>query len=246
MISVIIPTFNEESSLEALLADLRAQPVETEVIVADGSSTDATVAIAARYACVVESERRRGRQLNLAARVARGEILFFLHADVRLPGNALAALARAMEEPEVVGGTFSLEFAGNGWPARIFTGINRWRRRLGIFYGDQGIFVRRAVFERMGGFREWLLLEDYEFARRLVKAGKTVCLEERLRVSSRRWEAGRDGRSRLWRTLATWFFLMSFYFLGVPPERLARWYLPIRSSVGPIPPAESAARRGVR
>lgn len=246
MISVIIPTFNEESSLEALLADLREQAVETEVIVADGSSTDATVSLATPYAQVVVSERRRGRQLNHAARLARGEILCFLHADVRLPQNALAALARAMEEPEVVGGTFSLEFSGDAWPARVFTSINAWRRWFGIFYGDQGIFVRRAVFQRLGGFREWPLLEDYEFGRRLVKAGKTLCLRERLRVSSRRWEADRDGRSHLWRTLASWFFLMSFYFLGVPPERLARWYWPIRSPVRPIPPAESAARRGVR
>lgn len=246
MISVIIPTFNEESSLEGLLTELRQQAPGTEVIVADGSSTDATVALAARHARVVVSERRRGRQLNLAARVARGEILCFLHADVRLPENALAAVERVMEEPEVIGGTFSLEFSGDGWPARIFTWINAWRRWFGVFYGDQGIFVRRTVFERLGGFREWPLLEDYEFARRLLQAGRTVCLPERLRLSSRRWLAGRDGRSRLGRTLASWFFLMSFYFLGVPPELLARWYLPIRSPSRPIPPAHGAARGGLR
>jgi len=223
MISVIIPVYNEESSLEALLRQLVAP--EVEVLVADGSSTDNTVAVAGRYARVVRSERNRGRQLNRAAREARGDVLLFLHADVRLPARALTALERALADPQVVGGNFSLEFTGDGLPGRAFTLINDWRRRFGIFYGDSGIFVRRKVFDQLGGFRDWPLFEDYEFARRLVEAGKTVCLPERLQVSARRWQSG-----RLWRTMAAWFFLQVFYFLGVPPARLARWYPPVRGA----------------
>lgn len=225
MISVIIPTYNEESRLEQLLRELQEQGTGAEVLVADGASTDATVAVAARHARVVRSERNRGRQLNRAAREAQGDILLFLHADVRLPAGALAAVERVLADRRVVGGTFSLEFTGDGLPGRVFTGINRWRRRFGIFYGDSGIFVRRELFERLGGFREWPLVEDYEFARRLVKAGKTVCLPERLQVSSRRWSGG-----RLWRTMAAWLFIQTFYFLGVSPERLARWYPPVRTA----------------
>lgn len=243
MISVIIPTFNEERPLEELLRQIQAQIGEGEIIVADGSSTDSTTALARGYARVVVCEPRRGRQLNRAAALARGEILCFLHADVRLPEGALTAVETALRDSDVIGGTFSLGFSGRSLPARVFTAINRWRRRFGIFYGDQGIFVRRRVFERLGGFRDWPLLEDYEFARRLVKAGKTVCLPQKLLVSPRRWEAGPNGRGRLWRTMAAWFFIMTFYFLGVSPERLARWYPPVRVPKRATPPAFPATQR---
>lgn len=230
MISVIIPTYNEEATLEGLLQQLTAQQRSGEVLVADGSSTDGTVALAQRYARVVVSERNRGVQLNRAVRQARGDLLLFLHADVRLPAGALAAVEKALADPAVVGGSFSLEFTDDGFAGRVFTRINHWRRRLGIFYGDAGILVRRAVFERLGGFREWPLLEDYEFARRLVKAGKTVCLPECLGVSSRRWQARHGRGRRLWRTLAAWFFIQAFFFLGVPAGWLVRWYPPVRET----------------
>lgn len=243
MISVIIPTFNEADTLAELLRQLQVQLTDGEIIVADGSSDDATRTLAQPHARVVVSEPRRGRQLNRAAALARGDIFCFLHADVRLPANGLAALDRALQDSKVIGGTFSIVFAGGNLPACIFTLINRWRRRFGIFYGDQGIFVRRNIFTRLGGFRDWPLLEDYEFARRLVKAGKTVCLPEELQVSPRRWEGGADGRGRLWRTMAAWFFIMTFYLLGVSPERLARWYPPIRAPKSAAPPANGPAQR---
>ncbi len=231
MISVIIPTYNEEAVLEGLLRQLRAPGVDAEVLVADGESTDRTVAVAERYARVFRSERNRGVQLNQAAREARGEVLLFLHADARLPPGALAAIERTLADPSVIGGNFTLEFTGDGLPARVFTRIDRWRRWFGVFYGDSGIFVRRAVFERLGPFQPWPLLEDYEFTRRLVKAGKTVCLPEVLAVSSRRWQK-QGNRRRLFRTLAAWFFIQTFFFLGVPPRWLLRWYPPARPRVG--------------
>ena len=243
MITVIIPTYNEADTLAELLRQLQAQLSDGEIIVADGSSDDATRTLARPYARVVMSEPRRGRQLNRAAALARGDILCFLHADVRLPANGLAAIEQALQDPQVLGGTFSIVFAGGGLPGRVFTFINRWRRRFGIFYGDQGIFVRRDVFKRLGGFRDWPLLEDYQFARRLVNAGKTVCLPEELQVSPRRWETGADSRGRLWRTMAAWFFIMTFYFLGVSPERLARWYPPVRAPKNAAPPANGPAQR---
>ena len=223
MISVIISTFNEEVSLEGLLQQLAACATPHEVLVADGASTDGTVPLAQRYARVLACQRNRGGQFNCAAREARGEVLLFLHADVHLPLGALAAVERGLADPVVVGGNFGLEFAGGDFSDRAFTVISRWRRWFGIFYGDSGIFVRRAVFDRLGGFREWPLMEDYEFARRLVKAGKTVCLPERLRVSSRRWQ-----RRRLWRTMTSWFFIHTLYYLGVSPHWLVRWYAPVR------------------
>lgn len=229
MISVIIPTYNEESTIEGLLRQLRAQGSGCEILVADGASTDRTVALAERTARVLVSEPNRGLQLNRAAHQARGDVLLFLHADVHLPVGALAALEQAMADPTVAGGSFSLEFVGDGLPARVFTLIDRWRRPFGIFYGDAGLFVRRLVFERLGGFQEWPVLEDYEFVRRLLKAGRTICLPQRLAASSRRWKAGADGRGRLWRTMAAWFFIQVFFFLRVPPRWLARWYPPVRA-----------------
>jgi len=230
-LSVVIPTYNEEACLEGLLAELQEQAAaagKSEIIVADGSSTDGTVGLASRYARVVVTARNRGLQLNRAVRETGGEVLCFLHADVRLPKGALVSLTSAMCDPELIGGSFSLEFVGGGMASRVFTLINRWRRWFGIFYGDSGIFVRRMDFERLGGFREWPVLEDYEFARRLVNAGKTVCLPDRLRVSSRRWRPGPRARRRLLRTMASWFFIQTSFFLGVPVEWLARWYPAVR------------------
>ncbi len=237
MLSVIVPTYNEAGRIEELLSELRAQNPTCDLIVIDGSSTDATVALAQPYAYVVVTQPNRGRQLNLGARAARGDQLLFLHADVRLPPAALAAVQRALSDSEVAGGTFRLEFAGADLASRVFSFVDRWRRWFGIFYGDSGIFVRRDVFERLGGFREWPVLEDYDFCRRLVRTKKTVCLPERLLVSSRRWQGN------LLRTLAQWFFIHSLYFLRVSPAWLARWYPPVR---GCAAPAELKAGRGRR
>lgn len=225
MISVIIPAFNEESSLPTLLRQLADCKEPHEVLVADGGSTDNTADRARPLARVVACPRNRGLQLNAGAREARGDILLFLHADVRLPPGALLAVERVCRDPQVVGGHFSVTFAGEDRSDRIFTHINRIRYHFGVFYGDSGIFVRRSVFERLGGFKPWPIMEDYEFARHLRRAGRIAWLREPLWVSSRRWQG-----KRLWRTLTSWFFIQTFYFLGIPPAWLARWYAPVRES----------------
>lgn len=222
MISVVIPTWNEEAVLESLLVDLSREE-GAEIIVADGGSTDHTQEIARGYAQVVETERNRGKQLNAGAAAAQGEALLFLYADVRFPRGGLAALQRALADPRVVGGTFSLRYTGDGAASRVFTRLNAWRRACGIFYGDAGIFVRREVFWGLGGFRPLPVLDDYEFARRLVRAGKTVCLPQVLEVSARRWEDG-----RLVPTMFSWALIQGLYWLGVSPSRLARLYPPVR------------------
>ncbi len=227
IVSIIIPTYNEKARIEALLRHLRGQSLDADLIVTDGSSADDTAGLAEAHARVVVGAANRGAQLNRGARAARGGAFLFLHADVDFPEGGLAAIGRALADPSVVGGNFTLEFAGDDFPSRVFTLIDRWRRRFGVFYGDSGIFVRREVFERLGGFREWPVLEDYDFARRLVRAGKTVCLPQVVRVSSRRWNG------RLLRTLAAWFFIQALYFLHVPPPWLARWYNPVREAGRP-------------
>ncbi len=227
MISIIIPTLNEESCVGKTLETLLAASGEFEVLVVDGGSSDATVSIASRYCRTLASERGRALQMNRGALEARGDVLLFLHADVLFPRTGILSIEKAMENARVVGGNFDLIFEGSGMVPRIFTLINRWRRPFGIFYGDSGIFVRREAFEDMGGYRPLPLMEDYDFARRLVKRGKTVCLKDSLLVSSRRWE-----EHGLLRTMAAWFFLHTAYLLGVPARYLAPFYPAIRRGRG--------------
>ena len=228
MVSVIIPVLNEERVLAATLRSMAAARGTFEVLVVDGGSTDATTGVAANFnsTCrVLHASRGRAAQMNAGAGAARGDILLFLHADVRFHSDGILAIERAMADASVLGGNFRVRFAGGGYPlaSRLFTAINHHRRRVGIFYGDSGIFVRRAVFQRLEGFAPLPLMEDYEFARRLWKEGRLAHLGEELEVSSRRWE-----NHGVWRTMWAWFWIQTFYTLGVPAARLARWYPAVR------------------
>jgi rSAM/selenodomain-associated transferase 2 len=193
------------------------------LIVADGGSVDRTRDIASTYARVIEAMTGRAHQMNAAAQSASGDVLLFLHADTRLGTTSLAVVRKAMADPAVVGGNFDIRYDGKDWAATAFTRINRLRRRCGVFYGDSGIFCRRSVFEALGGFVELPILEDYEFGRRLRRAGKLACLDEPICVSDRRWR-----KAGLLPTMASWFFIQSLYYAGVPPKQLARLYRHIR------------------
>jgi rSAM/selenodomain-associated transferase 2 len=223
LITVIIPALNEEDSLEATLASVKAAEGAAEIIVADGESSDATPAIASRYGRVITSPAGRALQMNRGAAEAHGDILLFLHADVLFPPTGLLSIERALADPRFLGGNLSIVYEGSSLTNRLFTLINRWRRPFGIFYGDSGIFVRREVFQALGGFRLLPLMEDYDFARRLVKRGGTVCLNDPLVVSARRWE-----EYGLLRTLAAWFFLHVCYYLSIPSRLWGRLYPNVR------------------
>ncbi len=222
MISAIIPTYNEEHTIGGLLENLKELGAE-EVIVADGNSADRTVEIAAAYTRVIRSRTCRALQMNAGARASSGDMLLFLHADVRLGRGGLAAVKGSLRDPDVVGGNFDIRYEGSDWVAAAFTSVNRWRRRLGVFYGDSGIFCRRRVFEALGGYAPWPILEDYDFARRLRKAGKLALLDEPIWVSDRRWRT-----SGLLPTLWSWCWVQGLYLAGVGPERLAGLYQPVR------------------
>jgi rSAM/selenodomain-associated transferase 2 len=237
LISTIIPTYNEEHTVGRLLERLKGLGAE-EVIVADGNSADRTVEIASAYARVIRSKTCRASQMNAGAQASSGEVLLFLHADVRLGRTGLAAVRDSLRDPEVVGGNFDIRYEGSDWAAAAFTSINRWRRRLGVFYGDSGIFCRRKVFEALGGYASWPILEDYDFARRLGKAGKLALLDEPIWVSDRRWRT--DG---LLPTLWSWFWVQGLYWAGVEPERLAGLYHPVRP-MSPASHSPAASRAG--
>lgn len=228
-LSIIIPVWNEELQLAACLENCRKAagkfPGRTELIVVDGESTDQTRTAAARADRLCTSPRGRGVQQNAGARVAVGEILLFLHADCRLPEDGLNQIWQALQdEPAVVGGCFEQQIPLPHWRYRWLEAGNAARVRwLGWMYGDQGIFVRREVFQQLAGFPEWPLMEDLQFSRQLRQHGAIRLLPGPLVVSPRRWQ--RMGVIR--QTLRNWIFIL-LWFLGVSPTTLARWYARIR------------------
>lgn len=222
-LSIIIPTLNEANSIASLVRSLRACPPIFEIIVADGGSTDDTVRLAAEQGWrVIQTALGRGVQMNAAARLAQGEILLFLHADTRLPPAAVAAIEAALADASVCGGNFSLRFDGTTCAAAWLTWLYPFLRWGGMCYGDAGIFIRRAVFQRLGGYRDFPLFEDVDLFRRMKREGKFVRLSAAATTSSRRFE----GRFVL--TFARWSCLQVLYWLGVAPQRLARFYRPVR------------------
>jgi rSAM/selenodomain-associated transferase 2 len=158
--------------------------------------------------------------MNAGAHVAQGHWLLFLHADSRLPEGWLDAVRRAADDPAVAGGWFRLQIGADQWQARVIEQLAALRVALfGLAYGDQGLFVRREVFTRMGGYRILPLMEDVDFVRRLAREGTLFRPALAITTSARRWE--RDGWMR--RSLSN-VTLLILYQLGVPPARLARWY----------------------
>lgn len=223
LVSVIVPTFDEQAQLPGLLDHLEALPGAWEVLLADGGSRDRTAAIAAeRGVRVVASGGGRAGQLNAAARASAGEVLLFLHADSRLPAGAHGALTTAVAGG-AVGGNFALRFDGLDRFARVLTAAYALQRRFGVYYGDSSIWVARPTFDRLSGYRDLPIMDDYEFVRRLERSGPTACLPGPATSSDRRWRT-----IGIARTLLSWWLIRLAFLAGVPPTRLARLYRRVR------------------
>lgn len=216
-VSAIIPTLNEARNLEPLLARLIATPGIHEVIVADGGSTDGTRKLAARQATLTVSEPGRGNQLRAGAQKARGDVLLFLHADV-LPPSEMACQIKGAVDAGYVGGNFRLLYPEGGLLGKWLEFLAPVYRRLGRYYGDSGLFVRRDAYEAFGGFPAIPIMEDIEFVRRMEQFGKTAYLPGPIISSARRW------RGRTFRTLLLWGSMQTAYALGVSPWKLDRFY----------------------
>jgi rSAM/selenodomain-associated transferase 2 len=228
-LAVIVPVLNEGATLGATLtrlAPLRARGAR--LIVVDGGSTDATVALAGADADrMILSGRGRAVQMNAGARDPLAQdvdVLLFLHADTELPAEADRAIFRALSDGPHIWGRFDVRIAGAHPLLPLIATLMNWRSRLtGICTGDQAIFVTRAAFNALDGFAPIALMEDIEFSRRARALSAPVALRDRVTTSGRRWE-----RSGTLRTMLLMWRLRLAYFFGADPDDLARRYREVR------------------
>lgn len=219
-LSIIIPTLNEAHSIAATLDAVQKIQGAFELIVVDGGSSDKTLSILReRGVRVINGERGRGQQLHAGACAAHGDVLLFLHADTIPPIDAAERISVALSDAKTVGGNFSVRFDGESRAARFLTWLYPQLRKLGLRYGDSGIFARREAYVRAGGFKAFPIFEDLDLVRGLKRIGRMAHLHATVITSSRRFE----GRSFAL-TFARWSFLQTLYWLGVHPRRLARMY----------------------
>ena len=226
LVSIIVPALDEATTLPALLDHLQELTGYFEAIVVDGGSSDATLAIANSHRLsprVISAPRGRATQCNAGALVATGDVLLFLHADTSLPAAAYSSLLSAVADPAVLGGNFEVQFDGGDRFSRLLSAWMKLQRRAGIYYGDSVIWMRRTMFEDLGGFRGLAIMEDYDLVRRLERAGSTVCLPGPVLTSARRWQ-----HHGLARTIGSWVLIRWLYLAGVPSSKLARVYPKIR------------------
>lgn len=221
-LSIIMPVLNEAATIEPALA--RLQPLRAngvELIVADGGSRDDTAARAAPLTDrVVSAPRGRGAQMNAGAAAARGDVLLFLHADTRLPERAERRVSEALARTRRVWGRFDVRIDGRSAALPLVALMMNLRSRLsGIATGDQAIFVRRDVFENVGGFPDIALMEDIEMSRRLKRKSRPACIAAPVVTSGRRWD-----ETGAMRVIVLMWSLRLAYFFGADPAALARRY----------------------
>lgn len=231
MISIIIPTYNESAAIEKTLRHLSELTCEEdkEIIIADGGSIDSTIEIGCRYATIVKSEKGKAKQLNAGAKQSTGDLLFFVHADMFVPEAAMAAILLQIKEG-YDGGGFANRFDQHNDKIKLIGRIlnlrivNREQSDSCIFYGDNGIFVKKKVFEELGGFTEIPIMEDYDFSIRMKNRFKVKQIKfPKLILSARRHvEAG------FFKTRIQWILIRKLYKLGISPFKLAKWYADIR------------------
>jgi rSAM/selenodomain-associated transferase 2 len=238
-LSIVIPARNDAAALARTLehlATLEGLNGAEVIVAAAGDPVGTARAVAGRARLLQPHGSTRAQLMNAGAAAARGEVLFFLHADSFPPADAPALIARVLADPRAVGGAFEHLFAEPGWSLRAITWINRARYRLTRnYYGDQGQFLRAAVFRELGGYRELRLMEDLDLAQRLKRRGRSVLIRTPLVTSGRRFIARGP-----WRTFFFIVWLLARWTLKLDTERYAeRWRGPAHAAPGskwPNPP----------
>jgi len=220
-LSVIVPMLNEERAIAATLEAIRAGAPAAEIIVVDGGSSDRSVEIArARCDRHIEVERGRARQMNAGAAMSSGDAIAFVHADTIAPPTFARDIGSALADARVVGGRFDLVFDIHHFAFNLVaTMINLRSRIMRSATGDQAIFVRREVFEQLGGYAEIEICEDVDFVRRMRRVGRFACLRSHVITSARRWQ-----RAGLIRTILRMWMIKTLFLAGVSPAWLKRHY----------------------
>ncbi len=227
-ISIILPVLNERASLPLALHALAQLPDLHEIIVVDGGSTDGTREWLASqsFAHVIDALPGRGNQLNAGGWFATGDVLLFLHADSRLPADALQQVNAVLADKAVVGGGFLVRFAEHE-PAilrAVSAGINLRTRISRTATGDQALFARSSAFAAVGGFAPWPLFEDVDFVQRLKRLGRFAVVPAHVATSARRYVA-----FGVLRTVFLMYALRLAYWMGIAPATLHRWFGDVRS-----------------
>lgn len=220
-LSIVIPVLNEADTLARQLEALQwLRRRGHEVILVDGGSIDGSQALGSGLADLrLTAPQGRALQMNAGASFASGDVILFLHVDTSLPDGAASLVEKGLAGQRDWG-RFDVRLDGPGWPFRLIEWSMNWRSRLtGVATGDQAIFVRRATFERIGGFAELPLMEDVELSKRLRKQSWPACVRVPVVTSSRRWE-----RHGILRTMLTMWCLRLLYLFGASPGLLNRIY----------------------
>ena len=222
-ISIIVPVLHEAGRMGEWIEHIREQGNDNvEIIVVDGDPGKSTInTIVDPAVTKISSMPGRARQMNAGSQQACGEYLFFLHADTRLPEDAFESIQNTLSDPQIVAGAFDLEVESHRWSLRLISCCSRLRNRLlRIPYGDQGIFIRRSYFEKIGRFAEIPIMEDIELMRRIKRQGDRITiLRRRIRTSARRWE-----KEGILYTTVRNLILSTLFYLGASPDKLARYY----------------------
>jgi rSAM/selenodomain-associated transferase 2 len=223
-ISVIIPVLHEGEKIKEILYSIKsvAADVPYETIVVDGDSSGGTIAhISDSSVITLTAHRGRALQMNAGAARACGDILLFLHADTLLPQKAFSQIITALSNSSFIGGAFDLKIQNNRWIFRAIGRAASWKHRLTrVPYGDQAIFILRAIFENIGGYAEIPLMEDVELMKRVKRQGRRIIiLPEAVTTSSRKWET--DG---VFYTIIRNWIIQVLYLFGMPTQRLIKYY----------------------
>jgi rSAM/selenodomain-associated transferase 2 len=218
MISVVIPTLNEEQCIGTLIDSLQDASIFSEVIVVDGGSTDSTLSILDKFLWVkvISAPKSRAQQMNEGAKLASGQYLLFMHADSYLSKEAINSLPQLIDNFKA--GAFSLQFDGSGIILQLYAWFTKFNWTITTF-GDQGLFIDKKLFKELRGFRNLPIMEDLDMVRRIKKKTKFQKFSASMITSSRRYEANGHIRQQLINIV-----LVLGFYLGVSPHFLSRFY----------------------